>query len=146
MKKIILNEHETTLEDVFLILGNALSIYLYIVSGLNIGFIPIIAILSLKMLYNLILFFKRFRSCAIVVDNNKIILNHTLLLNNITISFSEIDTYDKRKKIIRIKPSKRAKLPLLYRLGYVGFHTLTNTECRELFNTLDIYFEKHTDK
>ena len=141
MEEFVINKCEITPEDVFLTLGNALSIYLYIVSGLSVGFIPLIAIMSLKMFYNLILHFRWYKSCAITVNPDKIIFNHTLLLKNVPIPLSSIDFYDKSKRFIKIKASQNGMLPLFYKSGFIGLYTLTHTECRELFKTLDMYFK-----
>lgn len=140
MEKFTLNKCKVTLESIILIIVGALSVYMYIVS-LNIVYVPIIVLVSLKILYDMILYFRWIKSYAIIVDSDKIIFNHTLLLKNVSIPLSDIENLDRNRKNIQIKESQRGNLPLFYKSGSISLHTLTKAECSELFSALEMHLK-----
>jgi hypothetical protein len=137
MKSYIIHKTDITPEDNFFVFSNITAILLAVKSEQYIAFAPIILLISIKLVLNIFMFFKWKFSYAIKLDQDHIILNHTILYNKVKVPLVAINCLNKEKQFVELKNNSGVKLPRLNSNNRIFFSTLSDNERKELFDRME---------
>ena len=141
MKNYIIHKTEITPEYNFLFVTTIVAIILAVKTEEYIALSPIIVLTSISLFLKLILFVKWQGCYAIKLNQEQLILNHTILYNKITIPLQSIISLNREQKCVELKENSNIKIPRLVKINKnknkIFFLTLTDNERKELFDKME---------
>lgn len=141
MRNYIIHKTDKTPDDNFLFFTTIIAIFLAVKTEEYFIFAPIILLLAISLLFKLILFLKWQRSYVVALDENQIILNHTILYSEVKIPLSVIHCVSKRGRYMELTENHGIALPRFSvkssTKNKIYFSTLSDNERKELFDKLE---------